>query len=126
MPGGAYVLRLGVGPGVWLAPGVYWYAGSAYGPGGLRARLGRHLRRDKAIRWHVDRLTVEPAVEVGFLAFPGAGECALVAALLAAGATVPVPGFGSSDCRICPSHLVCLDASSAQMARILRAALTPP
>ena len=40
-----------------LPPGRYAYGGSAYGPGGLRARIGRHLRRDKPLRWHVDRLT---------------------------------------------------------------------
>ena len=26
------------------------------------------------------------------------------------GASVPVPGFGSSDCRACPAHLVALPA----------------
>jgi Uri superfamily endonuclease len=29
-----------------LPAGRYLYAGSAHGPGGLRARLARHLRRD--------------------------------------------------------------------------------
>jgi len=33
-----------------LAPGRYAYCGSAYGPGGLRARIARHLRRDKSKR----------------------------------------------------------------------------
>ncbi len=33
-----------------LAPGRYAYCGSAYGPGGLKARIGRHLRADKALR----------------------------------------------------------------------------
>ena len=36
---------------------------------------------------------------------------ALVRALLVLpGASVPVPGFGSSDCRACPAHLVMLPA----------------
>ncbi len=39
--------RLGVAT---LAPGRYVYGGSAYGPGGLRARIGRHLRADKTPR----------------------------------------------------------------------------
>ncbi len=93
-----------------LAPGRYAYGGSAYGPGGLRARIGRHLRRDKAQRWHVDRLTAAGRV-IGVRAHPGGRECALVRDLLELpGASVPVPGFGSSDCRSCPAHLVMLPA----------------
>ncbi|WP_246660633.1 DUF123 domain-containing protein [Nitratireductor sp. XY-223] len=38
--------------------GLYVYAGSARGPGGLRSRLKRHFARQKAIHWHVDQLTV--------------------------------------------------------------------
>ncbi len=93
-----------------LAPGRYAYGGSAYGPGGLRARLGRHLRRDKPRRWHVDRLTAAGRV-IGVRAVPGGRECALVSDLLKMpGTSVPVSGFGSSDCRTCPAHLVMLPA----------------
>ena len=93
-----------------LAPGRYAYGGNAYGPGGLRARIGRHLRRDKAPRWHVDRLTAAGRV-AGVRAVPGGRECALLRELLALpGVSVPVPGFGSSDCRACPAHLVALPA----------------
>ena len=97
--------RLGVAT---LAPGRYASGGSAYGPGGLRARSGRHLRADKTPRWHVDRLTAAGQV-VGVRAVPGARECDLVRGLLEVpGTSVPVPGFGSSDCRACPAHLVML------------------
>jgi hypothetical protein len=42
---------------------------------------------------------------------PGGRECDLLDRLLKApGAVVPVPGFGSSDCRTCPAHLVALPA----------------
>ncbi|MEE9210220.1 MAG: GIY-YIG nuclease family protein [Kiloniellales bacterium] len=93
-----------------LAPGRYAYGGSAYGPGGLRARIGRHLRRDKPQRWHVDRLTGAGQV-IGVRAHPGGWECALVRDLLQVpGVSVPLPGFGSSDCRACPAHLVMLPA----------------
>ena len=37
-------------------PGFYVYVGSALGPGGLAARVGRHCRREKILRWHVDYL----------------------------------------------------------------------
>ena len=94
-----------------LAPGRYAYGGSAYGPGGLRARIGRHLRRGKPQRWHVDRLTAAGRV-VRVLPVPGGRECALVRdLLLVPGVSVPVPGFGSSDCRACPAHLVSLPKS---------------
>ncbi len=93
-----------------LAAGRYAYGGSAYGPGGLRARIGRHLRSDKSPRWHVDRLTAAGRV-IGVRAVPGGRECALVRDLLEMpGTSVPVPGFGSSDCRACPAHLIMLPA----------------
>ena len=36
--------------------GWYAYAGSAHGPGGLAARIARHLRSPKPLHWHVDYL----------------------------------------------------------------------
>ncbi len=72
------------------------------------ARIGRHLRADKPQRWHVDRLTAAGHV-VDVRAVPGGRECDLVRGLLEdPGTSVPVPGFGSSDCRVCPAHLVAL------------------
>ena len=89
-----------------LAPGFYAYCGSAYGPGGLAARLSRHLRAGKKPHWHIDRLTAAGRVVAAY-AQPGGSECALLAALQAAPETsIPLPGFGSSDCRRCPAHLV--------------------
>lgn len=92
-----------------LPPGRYAYAGSARGPGGIRARVARHLRKDKKPHWHIDRLTtVANITEVR--TYPGGDECRLVAGLMAQpGARHPIPNFGSSDCRNCASHLVALD-----------------
>ena len=89
-----------------LPPGWYAYAGSARGPGGMRARISRHLKTDKPVHWHIDRLT--PAADpLLALAYPQANECGLIAGLLACGAfAVPLPRFGASDCRQCPSHLL--------------------
>ncbi len=117
---GAYVLLIELGAPLALEvaslacavlpAGRYAYCGSAYGPGGLKARIGRHLRADKAHRWHVDHLTGAGRI-VDFRAVPGGRECDLLDRLLEApGAVVPVPGFGSSDCRACPAHLVALPA----------------
>ncbi len=91
-----------------LPAGLYLYAGSAWGRGGIRARAARHLRLPKARVWHVDRLTEAAAVD-RVLAFPGGDECALAARAVALGAGVPVPGFGASDCRRCPAHLFAVD-----------------
>jgi histidyl-tRNA synthetase len=86
-----------------LSPGRYLYCGSAAGPGGLAARIGRHMRRGKRRHWHVDQLT-EAGVVLGAWSAPGASECGLVAAL--AHLPVPLDGFGSTDCRRCRSHLL--------------------
>jgi len=89
-----------------LGPGWYLYLGSARGPGGLGARIGRHFRREKPKRWHVDWLSTM-AGELAALAVEGGSECDLTAKLLASGRfSVAAPGFGSSDCRTCDSHLL--------------------
>lgn len=89
-----------------LVADTYLYVGSAYGPGGIRARVRRHARADKPIHWHVDRLTRAGRI-VGVLALPGAEECDIVERARAAHpASAPIPGFGSSDCRRCDAHLL--------------------
>ena len=92
-----------------FAAGDYLYAGSAFGPGGSRARVSRHLRADKKPHWHIDHLSARAAC-IDVKTYPGRRECELVADMLAAGADVPVPGFGSADCRDCAAHLVRLAA----------------
>ena len=52
--------RLGV---LEAQPGYYVYVGSALGPGGLAARVGRHLCSEKTLRWHIDYLRAEAQVE---------------------------------------------------------------
>jgi len=91
-----------------LGPGLLRYYGSARGPGGIRARVSRHLGLvPRRPRWHVDALTARaPVVQV--LVSLEATEHELVAADLAKGWRVVVQGFGSSDCRACPAHLLAL------------------
>ena len=91
-----------------LPAGLYLYAGSARGPGGIRARVGRHLRQPKAAAWHIDRLTEVAHVEQ-VIAFPGGRECAVAELALAHGARTPIPRFGASDCRTCEAHLLAVD-----------------
>ena len=106
---GAYVLAVEIAkpvtvtlpgkPAATLKPGRYLYCGSARGPGGLRARLGRHMRRGKAVRWHIDRLT-EAGTVLGAWVFPDGHECDLVTAV--SSLPVPIAGFGSTDCAPVP------------------------
>ena len=91
--------------GISLVPGLYAYCGSAYGPGGIRARVSRHLRAGKPMRWHVDRLTAASQIERVCVRIDGR-ECDLAGELLAGGGSAVLPGFGSTDCRICPAHLL--------------------
>jgi len=92
--------------------GWYVYTGSAHGPGGIRSRLGRHLRGSPRQRWHIDYLrTVAQPVAWGWTTAPAPTlpwECRWAQALAAHPAAYwPLPGFGASDCRHrCPAHLV--------------------
>lgn len=88
-----------------LDAGTYAYAGNANGPGGIAARVARHMRKDKRRHWHIDALTMA-AQNITALAFPGSSECALMQQLADSGlAQIPIAGFGSSDCRTCKAHL---------------------
>lgn len=91
--------------------GYYSYVGSARGPGGLRARLARHLRAAKRPRWHVDHLLqVATVVEIWQASSTERLECKWAEALQdLPAAAVPVARFGSSDCG-CPAHLCLFQA----------------
>lgn len=81
--------------------GLYRYTGSARR--GLEARIARHLRRDKRLRWHIDYLLADAAATITGVTRHACAECELNR--LTAG-SVAVPGFGASDCRAgCGSHL---------------------
>jgi len=90
-----------------LAPGWYVYLGSALG--GLEARIARHRRREKRLRWHIDYLLAQAElVEVWWAAGNKHQECRWAQAVLSLpGASVPISRFGASDCR-CLAHLVAL------------------
>lgn len=106
--------------------GDYIYLGSACGPGGLRSRLGRHLRCGNRLHWHIDYLR-QCADVVGYayvrhdkdnlLPHHPPLECLWSQALCQLPeVSVPVSGFGASDCNHgCPSHL--LYSQSLEMKR---------
>ena len=82
-------------------PGNYIYSGSARR--NLLARINRHLKKEKKLRWHIDYLLSVPTVDIVKIVISTISECDLVAA---GGGSIIVPRFGASDCRSgCGSHL---------------------
>lgn len=89
-----------------LMPGFYVYVGSAFGPGGVAARTGHHLRVTSRPHWHIDYLRRETVpVELWWSFDPLAREHHWAEVLQSSpGTSMPLPGFGASDCN-CPAHL---------------------
>lgn len=89
-----------------MLPGFYIYVGSAMGPGGVRARVGRHRSGARRRHWHVDYLRSATRLEdVWFTHDPTRREhdwAAIVSEDM--GGVPPLLGFGASDCD-CGSHL---------------------
>ena len=86
--------------------GVYVYVGSAFGPGGLSARVGYHYKVASRPRWHVDYLRSVTEVQGCWYTLDPRYREHEWAEVLGAlpGASIPRPCFGSSDWS-CPSHL---------------------
>ena len=100
------VIQVGrLGP-LQLKPGFYTYVGSAFGPGGLKARISHHRRVSKHHRWHVDYLRAVTRLHGVWYTYDSIlREHQWAEAMLHMKDTsIPVEGFGSSDCS-CPSHL---------------------
>ena len=95
--------------------GYYAYTGSALGRGAvsLRGRVLRHLREDKKRKWHIDHLLSGANAEMKAVIAANTEkklECEINCYLKdRLRAEIPVPKFGSSDCRKnCGSHLLYL------------------
>ncbi|MEW6544696.1 MAG: GIY-YIG nuclease family protein [Nitrospirota bacterium] len=104
-------IRVGALGRLSFAPGLYGYVGSARGRSAtLGHRLARHLRLDKARRWHLDHLTSHPRVQP-VAAFLSEGD-KLTERRLARLCTArfpAIPRFGNSDQRgKTPGHLFLL------------------
>ncbi|MCL5990492.1 MAG: GIY-YIG nuclease family protein [Bacteroidetes bacterium] len=87
---------------------LYVYTGSAMK--NLEQRIARHLAGAKKIHWHIDYLLSSRHTEIiKVRKYPSTErkECYYNQKIMKKkGAFVPVKGFGSSDCRVCKSHLV--------------------
>jgi Uri superfamily endonuclease len=84
--------------------GWYAYVGSARR--GRHARVARHFRREKPLRWHADHLFSAFPPRLAWLVDGAIGECELADSLAGLpGASRRPARFGSSDCG-CDGHLV--------------------
>ena len=103
-----------------IDPGYYIYVGSAFGSGGVRARVARHCRQTKARHWHIDYLR-EAVIPIcaWYSHEPVNLEHRWAQALSAMRDTSAVKGFGCSDCR-CYAHLF-MTATKPDFARFARA-----
>jgi Uri superfamily endonuclease len=88
-----------------LVSGYYVYVGSAFGPGGVQARVSRHCRKIKPKHWHIDYVLefLQPvgvwcSYESERLEHRWAQAFADISSMSS------VQGFGCSDCK-CNSHL---------------------
>lgn len=102
--------RIGKLGSIALRGGWLLYVGSAFGPGGLRARVGRHLRKSKTLHWHIDHLLDRvDMTEVWWSSDDTKREEAWAKALRSLPWTaVPLRRFGAGDCG-CEGHLVRLE-----------------
>ena len=89
-----------------LRRGFYVYVGSALGPGGVRARIAHHQRVSQRPHWHIDYLRPHMRFDCVWFSLGRVRREHQWARIILArrGASVPIAGFGSSDCR-CPAHL---------------------
>jgi len=89
-----------------LERGFYYYIGSAYGPGNLRARLARHLRKEKKKHWHIDYLLRYLEITNIWISCGNRENEHVWSKTLTKESTIiaPMQGFGSSDCQ-CKTHL---------------------
>lgn len=86
--------------------GCYVYVGSAFGFGGLVARIKHHCRISESFHWHIDYL--RPAVvitEIWYSHDPLKREHDWAGIFMGVnGVKLPLRGFGSTDCN-CETHL---------------------
>jgi len=92
--------------------GRYIYVGRA--KKNIDARLRRHARKEKTLRWHIDYILAHGEV-IETKTFPGDDECGLAKSMIVRGEfRVPVRKFGSSDCS-CISHFFYWNGSGCSL-----------
>ena len=89
-----------------LRRGFYVYVGSAVGPGGVRARVAHHQKVSQRPHWHIDYLRLHTRLDRIWYSHDRVRREHQWARVISGlrGASLPIAGFGSSDCR-CATHL---------------------
>jgi Uri superfamily endonuclease len=89
-----------------VSRGFYVYVGSAFGPGGINARVRHHEKVSIRRHWHVDFLRAVTGLAAVWYSHDSGRKEHQWARRLAGmkGMSTPIPGFGSSDCD-CSAHL---------------------
>jgi Uri superfamily endonuclease len=109
-----------------LQPGYYVYTGSAFGPGGIKARIAHHVRTSHRPHWHIDYLRPALLLDEVWYSYDSERHEHRWADTFSRlkGAIQPVAGFGASDCS-CKTHLsfFSIQPSVRQFRKRLRAKL---
>jgi Uri superfamily endonuclease len=123
-PGGTYLLLLQAEKQAGLmvgklgrmaaAPGYYLYVGSAFGPGGVSARIRHHSKTAIRPHWHIDYLRTVAGLVDAWCVYDRHCEHEWAQLLMQDNiAVMPFSGFGSSDCG-CATHLFYLQHKPAK------------
>jgi Uri superfamily endonuclease len=100
--------------------GAYAYVGSAFGPGGLAARLQRYRAGPLRKHWHIDYLLEHAEVRKALVSTSQERLECIWAQWMRKRGLSRIAGFGSSDCG-CSSHLFFI-GNNAEVEQIIRAA----
>ncbi len=85
--------------------GRYIYTGSA--KKNFEARIARHLRREKKLRWHIDYLLSHPYADIDKVMRHSDSECLVNQRV---NGCIVIEKFGATDCKSgCGSHLKLLE-----------------
>ncbi len=102
----AKTIRIGKLAQLNIQKGYYAYIGSAFGPGGVIARLKHHYKVSHRPHWHLDYLRAETEFYEAYAEYSSEKKECEWASLISKSEMVsePLKGFGSSDCQ-CSTHL---------------------
>ena len=98
------MVKVGKWGSLYLDSGFYLYVGSAFGPGGLKSRISRHIRIQKSMHWHIDYLREHMTLERVWYSYEKQKLEHFWAQHLSDMTEMhAISGFGCSDCQ-CNSH----------------------
>jgi Uri superfamily endonuclease len=108
-----------------LPSGRYAYVGSARRS--IAGRVSRHKRlaeqKTGKLHWHIDYLLTHPQIQLaGTIALAESNECDISRRIASRrGSSIPVPNFGSTDCRAgCRAHLYRLGTARSVLSGLRR------